>query len=81
MLKQNLSPYERGLVTMLFAVIAVVLEVVFIYQYVNSGVVTFSPTAKITGDGAFYFVVIAGLGAVAYLPHAISKFREGIKDD
>ena len=81
MLKQNLSPYERGLVMMLFAVIAVVLEVVFIYQYINDGIVKFSPTAMISGEGAFYFVIIAGLCAVAFLPYAINLFREGLKDD
>ena len=81
MLKQNLSAYERGLVMMLFAVIAVILELVFIYQYINDGVVKFSPTAMISGDGAFYFVIIAGLFAVGFLPYAVNIFRAGIKDD
>lgn len=79
--KQNLSPYEKALVSMLFAVITLVLEVVFVYQYATSNMVKFSPTAYIRGDGAFYFVIILGLFASAYLPYAINKFRDALKDD
>ena len=81
MQKQNLSPYEKALVGLLFAVITVVLEIVFIYQYIDSNVVKFSPTAMIRGDAAFYFLIILGLFAVFYLPHSINKFRQALKDD
>ena len=81
MFKQNLSPYEKGMVLVFFAVISVILEVVFVYQYVTSGIVKFSPTATISGDGAFYFIILAGLLAAGFLPFAINKFREALKEE
>ena len=81
MQKQNLSPYEKALVSLLFAVITLVLEVVFVYQYIDSNVVKFSPTAMIRGDAAFYFIIILGLFAVWYLPYSINKFRTILKED
>ena len=81
MLKQNLSPYEKGMVLVFFAVISVILEAVFIYQYVTTGVVKFSPTAIIRGDGAFYFIILAGVLATGFLPYAINQFRVALKED
>ena len=81
MFKQNLSPYEKGLVLIVFAIISVVLEVVFIYQYATTGIVKFSPTAMISGDGAFYFVILTGMLALGFLPYAINQFRDALKDE
>ena len=81
MLKQNLSAYDKALVLVIFAVIALVLEVVFVYQYVTTGIVTFSPTAMIRGDGAFYFIIIAGIASAAFIPIAIMRFVKVLQSE
>ena len=81
MQKQNLSPYEKALVSLFFAVITLILEVVFVYQFITTDIVKFSPTAMISGDAAFYFVILLGIFAVGYLPHSIKKFRAALKED
>ncbi len=81
MFKQNLSPYEKGMVLVFLAVISVILEIVFVYQYLTTGIVTFSPTAMIRGDGALYFIIAAGVLVLGFIPFAFNKFREALKDD
>ena len=75
MFKQNLSTYEKALVMVVLAIISIVLEGIFIYQYLTTGIVTFSPTAMISGDAAFYFLIITGVIAGGFLPYAVNQFR------
>jgi hypothetical protein len=79
--KQKLTSYESALTSLLFAIIALILEVVFVYQYLESGVVKFSPTAMIKNDGAFYFIIIMGLFTLFYTPYAVNRFRQALSDD
>ena len=81
MQKQNLSPYEKALVSVIFAIVTLVLEVVFIYQYATTDIVKFSPTAMISGDAAFYFVIVLGLFTAGYVPYAYTKFRDALSQD
>ena len=79
--KQKLTSYESALTSLIFGLIALVLEGFFIYQYFTTETVKFSPTAIISGDGAFYFVIIMGLFAFTYFPYALKKFIKALADD